>query len=868
MQLFGTEIREAFQLVQNGSSVRVVGTTGSGKSTVVARLVHDLERSGHNVLAAKSLRSIQTPKYALIKGLGLTSLPREIDVRDESTVAAGLIVELHEHTANVLVVDDIDDIDSLSLTVLNLVLERTGTPIVYSTTQSRMSGVQRSSDTLFGLTQHATVTLPGLRYEAVSEYLHDLLGHAIDTEIVMRVFSKSAGNPLLINLLAENAVRQGRIALRDGRWHLATENLWTSHLEPTCRALLKGVTRPQQKALHTLALLGPRPLSTVTKLVSLLELEDLEDLGFIKLIGSPADSPVVVVSPPLIADYFQYRPATIRTVDVIASITKALGAGEKELLYSRLNRYSSTPECGPAFYSPASDDAVLSRFFIDRVSQSRNAHFQRWESAPTEGNALLYLGEIGDSTLDEDKTDRVFRGSEPPRTPTDPEHLRFTLLRAQWLAYHFGDLDGALEMLAILAADAAPELSHHAEAAALGLEVMMREVPTDAEERLERLASGPDPFRHALTVEALVHLAKGRPTRARHLVESLAPSDALFLRHFGDLIVSLSHVATGNFHTALDFALRKRTEAKHAKDKAGLYFNSYTAAIALVAQRRWDEAERLASSVLSLGRPNFMLGQIYDATLRIAAYVAAKRGRRELSESLYGEAARTNHLVGPLSAMNHSVSQLLASTTTDSQLQDYPQFCGYVAELEARGYLNQVVSILIVSLDVFPRPESVARLRALLPRLEMGAFDEALDLVEGLFRARSVRDASDVVTRFMPNGNEEFATRVISSTASYFRAVAEGDRALIIENTQQFLLNTLSVQGSGLVRDLRNADRMLSTRELEIALLVLNLDNQAIAERIGITVRAVENHISRAYRKTGATSRAELFSCAYQSLRS
>lgn len=51
----------------------------------------------------------------------------------------------------------------------------------------------------------------------------------------------------------------------------------------------------------------------------------------------------------------------------------------------------------------------------------------------------------------------------------------------------------------------------------------------------------------------------------------------------------------------------------------------------------------------------------------------------------------------------------------------------------------------------------------------------------------------------------------------------------------------------------------LTVREIEISALAGHRTNTEIAEHLGISTRTVENHISNALRKTGATSRSALF---------
>jgi DNA-binding NarL/FixJ family response regulator len=52
---------------------------------------------------------------------------------------------------------------------------------------------------------------------------------------------------------------------------------------------------------------------------------------------------------------------------------------------------------------------------------------------------------------------------------------------------------------------------------------------------------------------------------------------------------------------------------------------------------------------------------------------------------------------------------------------------------------------------------------------------------------------------------------------------------------------------------------VLSDREREVALLArAGLSNRQIADRLVLSVRTVENHMSRALRKLGCTTRADL----------
>jgi DNA-binding CsgD family transcriptional regulator len=51
---------------------------------------------------------------------------------------------------------------------------------------------------------------------------------------------------------------------------------------------------------------------------------------------------------------------------------------------------------------------------------------------------------------------------------------------------------------------------------------------------------------------------------------------------------------------------------------------------------------------------------------------------------------------------------------------------------------------------------------------------------------------------------------------------------------------------------------LLTSREREVVLLAAHHSSRHIAERLGLEVRTVDNHLARAYAKLGISSRAEV----------
>jgi DNA-binding NarL/FixJ family response regulator len=92
----------------------------------------------------------------------------------------------------------------------------------------------------------------------------------------------------------------------------------------------------------------------------------------------------------------------------------------------------------------------------------------------------------------------------------------------------------------------------------------------------------------------------------------------------------------------------------------------------------------------------------------------------------------------------------------------------------------------------------------------------------------------------------------LETLVSAIQAVAQGENWLSPAITKQVIRKAVG-------QDERNEDPAgLTPREIEIlCLLAQGLDNTAIASRLVLTTRTIQNHVSNIYSKLGATSRTE-----------
>ena len=127
-------------------------------------------------------------------------------------------------------------------------------------------------------------------------------------------------------------------------------------------------------------------------------------------------------------------------------------------------------------------------------------------------------------------------------------------------------------------------------------------------------------------------------------------------------------------------------------------------------------------------------------------------------------------------------------------------------------------------------------------------------------RALCARDGDGLLrvsTAYADFGDRIAAADAAAQAAVAFRAVGRRGSVLTASKRAQTLAKACGAdtpaQRSAVAPD------VLTPKQLEIIALVdRGLSNREIARQLGASVRTVEGHLLRAYRRTGATSRAEL----------
>ena len=239
-----------------------------------------------------------------------------------------------------------------------------------------------------------------------------------------------------------------------------------------------------------------------------------------------------------------------------------------------------------------------------------------------------------------------------------------------------------------------------------------------------------------------------------------------------------------------------------------------------------------------------------------------------LAEAMSGDAARAEEALAELDelpahwmvAFDLALTErarawvLIASgrrTAARALLQDHAESARASEQLPAEA-------VLLHDLVRLDEPKSV------VPRLF-----QLRDLVDGDIvstyaahaDARARRDGAaldDVAVRFEQLGANLLAAEAAAAAAEA-HAAAGNERRAHAQARERARLLELSEAGNSPLQVATDVAVPLTRRELEIALLAgAGLSSKAVAERLVVSVRTVDNHLQHAYAKLGVTNRAEL----------
>ncbi|WP_418789558.1 LuxR C-terminal-related transcriptional regulator [Paenarthrobacter ilicis] len=845
-RVFESEVQRILDFVARGIGVRVIGAAGSGKTAVVRNVVTNLEKTGVMVHAITGLRTHRTIPFSAIKGLGLDMRPGRSGVFDIADVLASNLAIAGKH---LLVVDDIHLVDNESLAVLEAVRQRSDCPLI--ATAPEPWSYSKGQLAVLNNGREALLQLDPLHYEQVHALVAQVLGAPADADTTARILTKSAGNPRLIVRIAETASLSNLLALRDKKWRMTSTTLWNDHLRGTLESLLAELTPDEFTGLHIMAILGTAQLDVLHKVIEPEVLEGLERRGFLSVLSDHHNGPTAAISPPVIADYFRGHK-TLRDRQLLRSKIAGVLQGSPDIPREK----ATTADCLLRALSAlrlerGDEDAVTARHFHEHNAARERIRWERWEADKSAANAAALLRVYWGAPVN---LHRAVRACQDTTTlDADPRHLLFITLSRAMLALLTGKgSEAAVDILRTFA-DNNPDQADDAAAAILFFNASYGRFPRAIKEAEARPATGG-------LIPALMDLYRLRPEAALEAAEGSGNGDAF--PHLRPFIQGFALFAAGRVDESLVFALDWRSESRRNLDHFGVIASSYIAAHGLLYRGHFEEAEYLMSGVFAMGQPGFIVDSLYDAMLRLAGLRHATTANPP-ALSIGTQARAEAPFVGPLPGTGRGAYELIAQhgaapATFDRKAENL------IRRQLKSGYVLEAMLTALLCTCLSPGRPVLELLRGILKESGIAVHDQlvaiATAVVEGDHSLLGL-----LLKHYEPDADTYQVGMLLRGALK--RHVINGDTAAadaMAQASSMFAVRFPTANEQLSFNSFRTTP--LTEREIEVAVMAGNRTNVEIAEHLGISARTVENHISNALRKTGATSRNSLFMLVGNSL--
>jgi DNA-binding CsgD family transcriptional regulator len=358
----------------------------------------------------------------------------------------------------------------------------------------------------------------------------------------------------------------------------------------------------------------------------------------------------------------------------------------------------------------------------------------------------------------------------------------------------------------------------------------------------------------------LLELYRFKPAAALEAVDGAGDDDAF--SHLRPFIRSFALFAAGRVEESLVLALDWRAEARKNLDQFGVITSSYVAAQGLLYRGHFEEAEYLMSSVFAMGRPGFVVDSLYDAMLRLAGLRHATTAILP-ALSIAAQARTEVADVGPLPGIGKGAYELVAHNSTQPSAFDRKATKLIRRQLKS-GYVLEAMMTALLCTCLCPGRLVLDLLQKILRESGLTVHDQLLAIASAV-----VEGDHKLLGLLLKHYEPDIDTYQVGMLlrGALKRHVIEGDAAAadaMAQASSVFAVRFPSANEQLSYNSFRTTP--LTEREIEVAILAGHHTNVEIAEQLGISARTVENHISNALRKSGATSRNSLFMLVGNSL--
>ncbi len=836
------------------AGIVVRGAAGVGKSRIAREALSAAASRGcvtRWAVGTSSARAVP---------LGALTAWAQPGVTDTTQLVRGVIESLTTAPAGATVVLGIEDVhllDDLSTFVVQQVVQRGRAKVVLTVRDGEP--IPAAVLEIWKLGHFDRLDLQPLSPAGTAELLAATLGGPVDYEAAQHLWAMTRGNVLYLRNIVDQEVADGRLAQHAGHWRWSGEPVMPPGLVELIESRIGALPTAVSDVIDALAVGEPIELAALTRITDPAAVEEADRRGLITVepVGGRNQ---VRVAHPLYSEVRRRRaPATglrrLRAV-VAAELAVSADCDDIRVLVRRasLSLDSDLAPDADLLVRAAHGAVWLADLpLADRLAQAAIGAGAGPEPIFVRAHALSWLsrGEEADAVLGGVRTHEL----------TDEQHARLAFLRASNMLWALGDPDRAKAIIEAVPPSTSPQARSYV---------------------------------HAFLT--MYWFATDQPDAAAQTAKHLA-LDELPEIVGAEIAWALAAIAAdaGVTGQAIAVAEAGYTAATRSFDAPQMRFNIVDAHVsALLLAGRVTDALDLAELVRQQAADLPGVAQLLGAA--VMGRAAAGAGRLDTACSLLAQA------VEGLSAAGHTLGW------------GYRYRVAYTTALAIRGCAEEA-GAAIAALDTQRRPFRTLDYERGLARAWVaaaeGAVGEALSIAmvtaekaaaKGQFGAEVL--CLQTATQF---GDRSAAPRLreleaivegprVGISARFGEALRDGDPAGLASVSEEFedlgdLIGAVDAAAHAAICNRRQdrrgtalacstraaalAERCggastpalrqatepvpLTDREREVGMLIgAGLSNQAIAERLTLSVRTVESHIYRAMGKTGATSRDEL----------
>lgn len=837
-------VGQVLDALRSGTGVLLTGVAGAGAGTLAERAA--------GVLAEDGWQVVRVPGRPGVRGrpLGALSLAgpaARAASGDPLALAVSRVQEAVGTGRAVVLARRADLLDEETRAVLATVVDRTpARPLLTSRPDrgSRLAALRAA-----GEVPVSALAVPPLRFDDLLAVLADELGAPAAPDTAARVYALSAGLPGVARAIVSGARRSGRLVEAGGAW-TAVADLRTPGLDTVVDQLLERLDGQERSALGVLATLGPASPDVVRRVLGWDDLVALEDAGVVRLVES-GDRTEVVVVPPLVAEHLVASRNRVEELRARDRVEQALGAAPADA--------PDTPGGTTVTGWAASREgvAVLGRRLRHAAGIRLAVRRAEWQHDPSRATAVRLLDamvQAGAGRADVEEVVAAARGRLAPGGAGAVDEWY-----ARYLGLACGEPDAALAVPVPPGADGRRARARLALLLGRPLPPGKPAVPADTPEDDDAQgdATPPDPPGTG-TGDAWLLLARGQ---VRDALEASGPEvvrDQSPPTAEDRAVRGIAAILAGSIDAAVREAGRAQDAARADLDGPAVEISAAVAAFGLALAGRAGELREHLAAALALGPTAPLQPWARAGLLCVGAAVAAADRRVVAARALADGLAAMRLPLSPVPLTTAALARLRVSVVAGEDPRE-----GAVAlwrEVDQsldRGFVAAAVLSGAAAAEVLPDHPVAARVAA----AGAGSQGTVLPLlgryVAALASGRPDR-AAEVAPALDAAGLRIHAVRAHARAASL--AALGGDPA-----TAQSELAAADAVVARAGGDLEGAvDAVgpvsgLSSRELEIARLVAaGSSNRQVAQALGVSVRTIDNHLYRIYRKVGVSDRESL----------